>query len=632
MARPKTLLVLLHGFTFDGASLTPVRDAITAALEAQGQEVVPFAPDLPLTLFSRASPVKVAEDVANAITEKVAADGPIARIILVGHSTGALLARKVYVIACGETRKPDGSMSRAPFEAEIETRDGLAWAPLVERIVLLAGLNRGWRVTHHLGLVKAAGWSLGLVAAALLRPFGRGAFLITRIRAGTEFISNLRIQWLRMRRRFAQETGAETLTTIPGGATVVQLLGSIDDFVSPRDNVDLVTGSDFIYLDVPYSSHTSIIDLDDAETPPGAKLANGAVRSDAIVCAATAPEAEVRARDVRPWDPNEGAVRNEEVKQVIFVVHGIRDGGYWTEKIARAVVRQSPDAKLIATETSSYGYFPMLSFLFSFRRREKAEWLMDQYTEALACYPNALETHFVGHSNGTYCLGDALQRYSCCHFDNVVLAGSVLRTRFPWRRIMTASRSDEDAKRYGSVKRLLNIVATSDLVVAGFPNLFDGLGPIQQLGGAGHKGFRTDAPGVQELHYARGGHGAGIAEPLWPTIGAFVLGAPAPRQPASRFAEKRNWLAILLGIFPAIVWIAAVFAVLLIGNLIYRAASGLACRLGDAADQCLATLPSYGASLNPLNWSLLPPGPVTWIVPIAVLLYVLGVIKLLRWV
>ena len=52
-------------------------------------------------------------------------------------------------------------------------------------------------------------------------------------------------------------------------ALTIQLLGSTDDKVSPEDNIDLVTGSAFVYLDVPWSGHLTILDMD--HTLEGAK-------------------------------------------------------------------------------------------------------------------------------------------------------------------------------------------------------------------------------------------------------------------------------------------------------------------------------------------------------------------------
>jgi len=112
---------------------------------------------------------------------------------------------------------------------------------------------------------------------------------------------------------------------------------------------------------------------------------------------------------------------NPNITDVVFVIHGIRDTGYWTHKIARKVVALGrKESRQFETETSTYGYFPMLHFLLFARRRAKVEWLMDQYTEDKAKYPNA-QFSFMGHSNGTYLLAKALEVYPSWRFKNVVL-------------------------------------------------------------------------------------------------------------------------------------------------------------------------------------------------------------------
>ena len=235
-----------------------------------------------------------------------------------------------------------------------------------------------------------------------------------------------------------------------GRVTTVQLLGSVDDRVSPEDNVDLVTGSDFVYLDVPSSGHASIIEMDDSPAGKG--------RRECFVHALIATSEELQAKKVMPSDDAPQST-NDKVTDVIFVIHGIRDEGFWTQKIARHVkfVGEST-TRHFQTETSSYGYFAMLPFLLPSRRRAKVEWLMDQYTEALARYPKA-EYSFVGHSNGTYMLARALRDYPACHFKRVVFAGSVVRCDYEWAKLLREKR----------VEAVLNYVATADWVVALFP-------------------------------------------------------------------------------------------------------------------------------------------------------------------
>jgi len=188
----------------------------------------------------------------------------IENIVFIGHSIGALLARKIYVVACGETRD-------ALFEAEFRTGtdeagEGLVqprpWAGKVSRIVLMAAMNRGWHLSHHLELWRAPFWAAGVAIGNIIHLVTGRWPLIMTLRRGAPFIAQLRLQWLYMRRR-AEAAGTANVGGQQGNALVVQVLGSRDDLVSPEDNVDLVSGGDFHYLDAPRSGHASVVRLDD---------------------------------------------------------------------------------------------------------------------------------------------------------------------------------------------------------------------------------------------------------------------------------------------------------------------------------------------------------------------------------
>ena len=137
---------------------------------------------------------------------------------------------------------------------------------------------------------------------------------------------------------------------------VVQLLGTVDDLVAPADNLDLVTGGEFVYLDVKHSGHVNVIDMDSSTA--------GEARRTAFCLAVKGSLAQLQERSVAPSDPVTivGAHKGR-FTDVIFVIHGIRDAGFWTHKIARKVqtLGRRRD-RIYATETSTYGYFPMLSF------------------------------------------------------------------------------------------------------------------------------------------------------------------------------------------------------------------------------------------------------------------------------
>ena len=88
-------------------------------------------------------------------------------------------------------------------------------------------------------------------------------------------------------------------------------------------------------------------------------------------------------------------------RHVVFVIHGIRDKGFWTKKIGRAIKERARDAGIrMRSVTSTYGYFALLPFIAPWTRQAKVEWLLDQYVGARALYPNAELFSYVGHSNG----------------------------------------------------------------------------------------------------------------------------------------------------------------------------------------------------------------------------------------
>ncbi len=505
--RSSTLVVLLHAYTMSPDKLLAVKRVIEEQDSYLDADI--YVPNLNAGLLSTEDPAEIVLRLAKEVDEywdKRKSPGGVdsyGRIVLVGHSLGALLARKLYVFACGEN--PD-----VPFEPPLKGAQPREWAKVIQRVILLAGMNRGWQISHHLSLVNSIIWTAGVLVGNVIALFWR-PLLISHIRRGAPFLTQLRLQWLSMRKH-ASEKGA-------GDALTVQLLGSIDDMVSPEDNIDLVAGKDFVYLDVPSSGHADVIAMDDTQA--------GIQRREVFVPALTEDESALSQRAVLPADAAPASER-ADVTDVVFVVHGIRDKGYWTHKVARRVKALGRNhGRIFETETSSYGYFPMLPFLLPWRRRAKVEWLMDQYAEAKATYPNA-EFSFVGHSNGTYLLAKALQEYPSCRFKRVVFAGSVVRRKYDWSALI----------RSGQVEAILNYVATADWVVAFFPKALQILRPVD-LGSAGHDGFdQTDGERIRELHFVRGGHAAALTEENWDAIARFiVLGEPV-REPKRIFDQK----------------------------------------------------------------------------------------------
>ena len=427
--KARTLVVLLHAYTHKAKNLEAVATEVEPLLLRRfHRKAKVLRPELPASLASMADPDEIVQSVLDLIDnewhEYKSRDEGGLDIVLVGHSLGALIARKAYVVACGEYEEAplEDVYKRTQSEALKKRLEARPWARSVSRIILFAGMNRGWRVSHHLNLWRAPLWWLGSGICNLVR-FVTGRWpLIARIRRGAKFITQLRIQWIWMRKKANSEG-------LPGKALTIQLLGSRDDMVAPEDNIDLVSGEDFIYLDVPYSGHEDVIYLN--------KSIHRRNKFEQALCD-TPNQLEKAA--IIPSDERFGA-SDPNIKHVVFVIHGIRDPGYWTHKIARRVKERAPEGSTKwATETSGYGYFPMLPFLFPWYRSQKVEWLMDQYTEALAKFPDA-RFSYVGHSNGTFLVAEALKRYPSCRFDHIVFAGSVVQRKYDWTPFIDASPS-----------------------------------------------------------------------------------------------------------------------------------------------------------------------------------------------
>lgn len=324
------LAILLHAYTSSGAKLHQYMGTIVR--EKIGH-VDLLVPELPASVFSLADPIKLVAELLNRIDalwdERCRKHGGgYDGIVLVGHSLGAILARKLYVCACGENPETPFDQKLKDYLEQLKGKSldtPRDWANSVDRIVLLAGTNRGWSISHHMSLFRAILWSVGaaigkLIMLIMLMSGKPRTPLIFAFRRGAPFLTQLRLQWLKMLDNYSQK--------LVGQAPTIQLLGSIDDLVSPEDNIDLISGRNFIYLDVPGTGHEDIIHMDNSDA--------GEIRRECFIKTLTCPPQDLEKLGVQP-DDRLLPKPDPHVKNVIFVIHGIRDLGYWTHKIARRV-------------------------------------------------------------------------------------------------------------------------------------------------------------------------------------------------------------------------------------------------------------------------------------------------------
>lgn len=516
------LIVLLHGLGNRSDRLKDAREV----LRTHCPQADLFAPRLPIAhRMSHVPAEKIVADILTYIDSLCAARGEgdaYQAITLVGHSMGAVLARKVSIIAHGEQKDASGFVP-APFESGLASfKQARSWADAVRRIVLIAGMNRGWSPSSGLSWFGSAMLSAG----QFLGELAGGKATIFAIRRGAPFLVQTRLQWLAL---MNPRYGARP------DVVLVQLLGSIDDQVAPDDSVDFAIDgvhntaqrSTYNYIEVRQSGHNNIVCM--SEQGDAADATARAERRKKFLYAVSCPSDQLHQHRIerRFMDDSLPPPPDSDVDNMVFVMHGIRDKGFWTKKIARTIKAHAhPDC--IESWTESYGYFPMLPFLLHWGRQRKVEWLMDRYCEARARYPDAV-FHFVGHSNGTYLAAKALQDYPAARFSRVVFAGSVVRRDYDWAHLIHNTRQ---------VDSVLNYVATADWVVAIFPKGLQWLKSFN-LGSAGHDGFADTA--VSNVRFIEGSHGAGHQEAVWDEIARFIVHGHKPPAVLPHTTQARKW-------------------------------------------------------------------------------------------
>jgi hypothetical protein len=531
------LIVLIHGF---GGPLTDgyrqLVDGIRNCRPADDLLQLTF----PHRLFSNAQPELIADEINGRINEqfnlKERGEG-YGEVILVGHSVGVLLVRKAYLYGRGLTDDAPG------WPARVTARP---WSEMVTRIVLLAGVNRGWKSDPL--TVRAGGWARWLAHLGDSFVWVTGtAKLLRGFQAGSPFVANLRVQWIRV-----AATDARAKRPI-----VVQLLGVEDEVVGVGDSKDVAVNSDFIFVPVRGSSHGSILQFDDPAYGPG----RWAVFRDAMD-----PDTATVDR-LRKEYAGETFEAAGDIRRVVFVVHGIRDMGQWTDSIEKAIRSHAKDVMVLRPR---YGYFPMGPFLLFEDRQKYVRWFMDEYTEALARYPNATDDiNYIGHSNGTYVLASALAQYRTLKINRAMFAGSVVPRDYDW--VDRLSRKQ--------VQFVRNDLASADWVVAIFPRMielfYETLGTTfgpSDIGSAGFNGFLAVGGKLQENYYLKGDHGAALQQGNIPSVADFIMGAKSQESPAP-LVLSQSPLLINLSHLCWLVWAGIALGVVLIYPLFMLAVS-----------------------------------------------------------
>ncbi|MGB6356385.1 MAG: alpha/beta hydrolase, partial [Steroidobacteraceae bacterium] len=308
------LFILVHGFT-------PSEDRVAATADLLKQYG-----DVLRIYYPARGPSNVSPDaVCAAIADEIAALPGIEKytdVIFVAHSVGALIARRTLLLGLGQGNERPA-----------------AWTTHINRMVLLAGTNRGWSLEGQKPVDLTTGKRLlWRFFEWLGRMTGSGSFILS-FRAGAPFVANLRIDWMNKMRELAKSKPIE----------VVQLLGDIDDIVSREDSEDLrvMASKNYAFLLVRGTGHGDMIEFyKNAKSEEERKL--GEYREAKITLAATGKFDEV-------LKENEEQVftTQSEIASVVFVLHGIRDLGRWSSGFETAI-RGTVDH--VAIVSARYGY------------------------------------------------------------------------------------------------------------------------------------------------------------------------------------------------------------------------------------------------------------------------------------
>jgi hypothetical protein len=127
------------------------------------------------------------------------------------------------------------------------------------------------------------------------------------------------------------------------------------------------------------------------------------------------------------------------------------------------------------------------------------------------------------------------------------VAGSVVRSDYDWGRHIAR----------GKVQAVLNYVATADVIVAVLPGAWE-MVDRQDLGSAGHNGFRIPHEKVFQTKFVRGRHSCAREEDNWNDIAEFIV-SPAPGPTKSPLLiPNQNWLVVMMGRTAPFWWLVIV--------------------------------------------------------------------------
>jgi len=504
------LVVVVRGWGPRGKIGQSLLDELCAMLPDNSKVL---QPELGTGFFSTQNPSHLEQDVLEFLIKAIDTEKP-ARIILFGFNSGCLLLR--------------GALLRA-LDKQFD------WLGRIERVIYAGGILRGWSITtatpfpvrlmvpviRLLVLLNKLAWKIKVTWFKTFDVHWH-IFFLSAVERGTPYVVDQQIRFLDQREKLSH-------------IRFIHLLGTRDRYVSPADTVEILPEHSSTYVELSGVSHFDIVSPEQIERSSSVSIdrwrntiSQSLLGDDGVLKVIGIRRDHIDDYVYHLDLPVDKRI-HEEVKDVVMVLHGVRDNGFWTKRIG-AKIKGDRELSEIRTPTPSYGFFSVLNFLSIFARKSKVRWFLETYVTLKIHYPNA-EISFVGHSNGTYLAVQAMKLCESVKFKRMYFAGCVVRTDFNW--------CEYD---HQVTDRVVNVVNANDYIISTSPGFIEALGwSFLNVGGAGQQGFQKHCltPKVENFGPFFHGHSGGIAEDYWPAISTFINGGdfvPPHRAETSREA------------------------------------------------------------------------------------------------
>ena len=176
---------------------------------------------------------------------------------------------------------------------------------------------------------------------------------------------------------------------------------------------------------------------------------------------------------------------------MVISLHGIRTRGAFQKK---GLTRELNDAQFDHLPFD-FGLFGALKLLMPSARRRMVDWFRDEYTKEIGNRETL--PSLIAHSFGTYVAAEAMRIYPEIRFDRVVFCGSIVRTDFPWSKLVAQEQVTQVLNDCGQRDFWSGIVAwavadAEESGVTGFLDSADGAVVQRQHSDWGHSDFFYD--------------------------------------------------------------------------------------------------------------------------------------------